>query len=138
MMNDLPTVTGMIVIVGIGIQQFLELIDPFVILISKGLFNYLKKTPCFKKLKNNEVKEINIKKTLTIIVTTALGYFFVKASGLSILHLLDESLKGKYLDSILTAMVVSGDTEVVNSVQKFFSIVKEKNKQEMSSTANSV
>lgn len=130
-MDSLAGVMALTAIIGVGIQQLIEFLDPFII------------SPLVKIIESmlgrrSNDKESSVKRSVMIFFTTVLGIFVVSSTGISLLGLVDVKLKKSLIDILLTALVVGGDTEVVNSAQKFFSSVKNNNKNEEKSSEASV
>jgi hypothetical protein len=100
---------------GFAVQQLLEILDPLLDPLSNKIINEIKSTQLIDK------------KIVLGVISLIFGFILTIGAGLRVLRPF-LTVRANVLDIIVTALIISGGTEGLNSIIKFLGYAKENKK----------
>ena len=120
---DKNEILALVTIIGFAIQQFLQTID---VILAPGIKKFYL---WYDKKWKDVLKEPEFKKS--IMMFTSLMVFSLPLTlmfNIRILNSFNKCWDFPYLDPLVTSLVIAGGSEGLNSLTKFFSYLKDKQK----------
>ena len=119
-MDKLVFALGPAFAAGFAVQQLLEILDPLFDPLSKKII---------EKIKMIQPIGVVDKKIVLGIISLILGFVLTIGAGLRVLRPF-LIIRADFLDTIVTALIISAGTEGFNSIMKFLVYAKENKKSE--------
>ena len=119
-MDKLVFALGPAFAAGFAVQQLLEILDPLFDPLSKKII---------EKIKMIQPIGVVDKKIVLGIISLILGFVLTIGAGLRVLRPF-LIIRADFLDTIVTALIISAGTEGFNSIMKFLVYAKENKKGE--------